>query len=254
MIAGIDHLVVAVASLESAAAELEERLGLAVGAGGRHPALGTENRLAWLGDSYVELIAIVDPRVAAGSWLGAPVLAALERGGGLATWAIATDAIDADVAELRANGADYPEPIDGERIRPDGRIVRWRLAAGPRLGPNQPFLIEHDVAAAEWTDGERVARANEAHPIGGPVRLVSLEIPVAGVQAAGLTLLRTANLRFRPSLAGHGARDASLGRQIVRLTPMGRGGDVAEIGLASPAGDGRAVEAFGCRWTVRRSA
>jgi hypothetical protein len=257
VLTGIDHVVIAVSDLDDAIAELEGRVGLAVTAGGRHPALGTQNRLAWLGDSYVELISVADPSVAAGSWLGIPTIAALDRGGGLATWAIATDSIEADVGELRANGADYADPVPGERERPDGRTVRWHLATGRRLGPAEPFLIEHDPDSAEWTDEDRAIRSAASHPICGPVRMELLELPVGSVAAAVQTLSRTANLRFRPSLAGGGARDASLGRQVVRLSPMARTGATAvlpRIGLSSPAGDARTVEALGCRWTVRPSA
>src|SRR3972149_1866984 len=43
---GIDHVVIAVADPDAAAAELTERVGLAFTGGGRHPGLGTFNRLA----------------------------------------------------------------------------------------------------------------------------------------------------------------------------------------------------------------
>jgi hypothetical protein len=250
----IDHLVIAVRDLDDAADELERRVGLAATGGGRHPTLGTQNRLAWLGDTYLELVSIADRSVAEGSWLGVPTLAALERGGGLATWAIATDSIGADVEALRAMGSGFGDSTPGERECPDGTVVRWQLAIGGALGPAEPpFLIEHEPSSAEWTEGDRAARSTEHHPIGGPVRLEVLELPVANVATVVQTLARAIDLRFRPSLAGSGARDADLGRQIVRLRPT-HGTPIAPgVGLASPAGDGRSVNALGCRWTVRRS-
>jgi hypothetical protein len=251
---GIDHLVIAVHDLDEAAQELERLVGLAATGGGRHPTLGTQNRLAWLGDSYVELVSIADRGVARGSWLGVPTIAALEGGGGLVTWAIATDSIVADIAALRASGARFGDPTAGERVRPDGSVVRWRLAVGGALGPAEPpFLIEHDPLSAEWTDTDRAARGAEHHPIGGPVRLQGLELPVSNVQAASGALARAADLRFRPSIAGGGARDANLGRHIVRLRPTHGTPAAPRILLASPAGDDRSVDALGCRWTVRRS-
>ena len=60
MITGIDHLVIAVRSVEAEAEMLERDLGLAVTGGGRHEAMGTYNRLAFLGDSYLELIGVFD--------------------------------------------------------------------------------------------------------------------------------------------------------------------------------------------------
>ncbi len=251
---GIDHLVIAVPDLDAAAQELEGAVGLAATGGGRHPTLGTQNRLVWLGDQYLELVSIVNRRVALESWLGFPTIAALERGGGLVTWAIASDSVRAEIAVLRALGARLGDPIPGERVRPDGQVVRWQLSLPDRIGPAEPpFLIEHDLRSAEWTKPERAARRVERHPIGGPVRLEVLELPVADVPDAIHKLARAAGLRFRPSLAGGGARDANVGPQIVRLRPT-RGRALAPgIGLVSPAGDDRAVEVLGCRWIVRSS-
>ena len=66
----------------------------APGGGGRHETLGTFNRLVWLGDTYLELIGVFDRAIAERSWVGAPTVRALDAGGGLATWAVATDDID----------------------------------------------------------------------------------------------------------------------------------------------------------------
>lgn len=260
MLLGIDHVVIAVRDLDVAAHELQESVGIAVTGGGRHPALGTANRLAWLGDTYVELVTIVDEAVAAGSWLGGPVAAALADGGGFVTWAVASDDLEGDVASFRALGADYGEPFDGERTRLDGDIVRWRLAIPSRLGSAEPpFLIEHDPASAEWQPADRAARSTRLHPIGGPtgaigpVRLDVLELPTESIPATIQRMTRALGLRFRPSLSGGGARDANTGSQTVRLRPSR--GQVAgpSIHLASPAAADRTVEAFGCRWVLRPS-
>jgi hypothetical protein len=261
MLLGIDHVVIAVDDLATAAHELEESVGIAATGGGRHPALGTANRLVWLGDTYVELVTIVDEAIAAGSWLGRPVAAALAAGGGFVTWAVASDDLDGDVASLRALGADYGDPFDGERRRLDGDIVRWRLAVPSRLGPAEPpFLIEHDSASAEWQPADRAARATQIHPVAapdramGPVRLDVLELPTGSMPATIQRLTRALGLRFRPSLAGGGARDANIGSQTVRLRPS-RGEPAAPptIHLASPAAIERSIEALRCRWVLRPS-
>jgi Glyoxalase-like domain len=252
MLLGIDHLVIAVVDPDAAAAELEARLGLAAGGGGRHDALGTFNRLVWLGDTYLELIGVFDPTLAAGSWVGAPTLRALERGGGVATVALATDDIEADTASLRSRGSDLAAPMAGERTRPDGRVVRWRLAVPPTLGPDRPpFLIEHDAASAEWTADDRNERAN------GPARLRVLELAVDDVNRTSQSWLRTAGLRFRPSLAGGGGRDADVGSQTLRLRPRRR--PVAAgparptdptVHLSIRGASPTELEALGLRWRV----
>jgi glyoxalase-like protein len=245
MLLGIDHLVIAVEDPDEAALELQDGLGLTPGGGGRHERLGTFNRLVWLGDSYLELIAVFDAELAADSWVGAPTVRALEGGGGLATWAIATDAIVPEVGRLRASGSDLGAPIAGERTRPDGRVVRWSLAAAPSLAPDAPpFLIEHDATTAEWTPAEREERA------GGPARLELLELPVDEIDRTSRAFARTLDLRFRPSLAGGGARDTDVGPHRVRLRPRRTGHRSAVIGLRIARQERRDLELLGCRWVV----
>ncbi len=246
MLIGIDHLVIAVADPDDAAAELASRFDLAAGGGGRHDRLGTFNRLVWLGDTYLELIGVFDAALAATSWIGAPTLRALEAGGGLATWAIATDAIDADAARLRSQGSDLSEPVAGERVRPDGRIVRWRLAAAPMLAPDAPaFLIEHDPTGAEWTPDDRAARAVD------PARLRAIEIGVDDVAATTRRFGRTLGLRFRPSLRGGGARDSEVGHQMVSVRQRPGGATPpTTIRLTIPGPARVQADLLGCRWIV----
>ena len=262
MIVGIDHIVIACEDLSLAAVDLERALGLRASGGGRHDALGTVNRLVWLGDSYLELIAVTDPARAATSWIGAPTLLALERGGGLATYALATDDLAADVARLRVAGSGIVGPIDGERRRSDDRLVRWSLAHPRLLGPGEPpFLIEHDTSAAEWTPAERQARAGEIHPIGAPVRLGRLEIAVPDVHRTTMRHVRTLGITFRPSLAGRGARDATVGTQTIRLRPSRpdqapAGGEAGHAPAATIVlradglADAREANVLGCRFVI----
>ena len=252
MLLGIDHLVIGVPDPDAAAAQLERELGLAASGGGRHEAWGTFNRLVWLGDTYLELIGVFDGALAARSWIGAPTLAVLAGGGGLATWAIASDALEPDLEALRVAGSELGEPMAGQRRRDDGALVRWRVAAPRLLGLCEPpFLIEHDPTAAEWTPAERDARLALVHPLGGPVRLEVLELFVDDVNQTLQRFLRTIGLRFRPSIAGGGARDATIGAQLVRLRPRRPGSVSAVMRLAARVPAGRTVELLGCRWVVR---
>ena len=214
MLVGIDHVVLATEDPDATAAALESRLGLAPTGGGRHDALGTFNRLVWLGDAYLELVGVFDAELAGRSWFGRPVLAGLERGGGLVTWAIAVD----DLAEaLRWGPPDggLVGPLDGERRRPDGRIVRWRLARPEVVSPTTPFLIEHDLAAAEWTPSERAVRSDEQHPFGGHARLAGLEVQTPSPAAAAGRLRSLLAATAEP--AGRGAVRVRLGGHEVRF-------------------------------------
>jgi hypothetical protein len=262
---GLDHLVIACTDPDAAAADLEREMGLRGGGGGRHDALGTFNRLVWLGDTYLELIGVFDRALAERSWIGAPTVRALDAGGGLATWAAATDDIDGDVARLNADGALLPAPIAGERLRPDGRVVRWRLSAPRELGPERPpFLIEHDPTAAEWSPDERATRADECHPVGAPVRLETLELAISDAPGTIAALMRTVRIGpFRPSLAGGGGRDAAVGTQTLRLKPhraMAPGlapGPAAAWPMttihlrAGSLTEPRTAELLGCRFVLR---
>ena len=61
----IDHIVIVAERLEDGAAFVEGLLGVPLAEGGRHPAMGTHNRLLSLGpDAYLEVIAI-DPEALA---------------------------------------------------------------------------------------------------------------------------------------------------------------------------------------------
>jgi hypothetical protein len=214
MLLGIDHVVLATENLDAAAAALEKRLGLAASGGGRHEALGTVNRLIWLGDAYVELVAVFDPELAAQSWLGRPVLASLERGGGLVTWAIAVSDLD-DTMRWAPPDADLEGPFDGERRRDDGRVVRWRLARPAAVSPTSPFLIEHDTTAAEWTTAERDARRDDRHPLGGLARLAGLEVETASPAVAAGRIRSLLAASVEP--AGRATVRVRLGHQETRF-------------------------------------
>jgi hypothetical protein len=119
----IDHLVLGVEDLEAAADELLDRNGLVALPGGRHPAWGTANRVVPLGSTYLELVAVVDPAVAAGSAFGSWV-ADMAAGRGGWGWAVRTREMAATAARL--------EVVPGTRgvvavdIRTDTGVIRLR--------------------------------------------------------------------------------------------------------------------------------
>lgn len=257
MLIGIDHVVVAVPDLDGAVALVWERLGIEAGGGGVHPAGGTANRLAWFGDSFLELIAVVDREQALASWLGVPTLAMLRaHGGGLVSYALASDDVAGDVAALRAGGSTLVGTVPGERRRPDGALVRWRLATPRVVGPTAPpFLIEHDLTTAEWTPTERAARAAQVHPVGGSLRLTALELPVADPAAVADGYRREVGLQATPMPgATDGALVTTVGNQriVLRLPAglTGPDGPAAVIRVGSSGSRAATADLFGCRFVV----
>jgi hypothetical protein len=265
MLLGLDHLVIAVPDPEVAAVELERAVGLASTGGGRHVAWGTYNRLAWLGDTYVELLGIFDRSLTSNGAVARAAAAALDAGRtGLVSFAVATDDVRGDVARLRAAGSPIGAPETRSRSRPDGAVVTWH-AAFADLGPAEPpFLIEHEPAGAEWGEEARAARAAFTHPLGGPARIDGIVLPVPDVALASAGYLRTVGLRVDPTSA-----TAGVGEQWVRLI-NGRAlldPAVVEIEIVGGGGGGhhdavrrdavrrdvvrRDVDAVGVRWRIR---
>ena len=139
MIEGIDHVLIAVDDVSDASDRLVE-FGFEVVAGGQHPQFGTHNALVPLADgTYIELIGVEDAELAAQHPHTRQVVEALEGPNRLALMAIESSAIGADVAAARERGLDISDPVEGERIRPDGTSVRWRTAHPE--DPKLPFLI-----------------------------------------------------------------------------------------------------------------
>ncbi|MFL5669522.1 MAG: VOC family protein [Chloroflexota bacterium] len=161
----IDHVLIPVDDLAAAAAMVEARHGLASIAGGRHPGWGTENRIIPLGEAYLELIAVVEPDVAATSAFGRWIVGA--PAGKPLGWAVRTDVIEAVARRLGL------KVTDGSRTTAAGDVLRWRstgvdIATGE---PGLPFFIE-------WGDGVPLpGTAPVEHP-SGPAALRRLALSV----------------------------------------------------------------------------
>lgn len=121
----LDHLIFAARTLDEGVDWIERRLGVSMGSGGRHEAMGTHNRLLALGPGrFLEVIAI-DPQGRAPDrprWfeLDSEVMQErLARGPALIHWAARTDDIEAALA------ATYGEPPE---ILPLARgAFRWKI-------------------------------------------------------------------------------------------------------------------------------
>jgi hypothetical protein len=246
-IVGVDHLVIAVADPDAAAATLGLELGLAFTAGGRHDRAGTFNQLAFLGETYVELIGVFDRglvRASSGFAVGQAAMAVLDESReGFVTYALLSDDVAADVARLREAGSPIDAPVAGSRTRADGETVLW-ITAFPELGPAEPpFLIEHVPAGAEWSPAARAARATFHHPAGGALRVTALELPVPDVAAAAARYRSVLRMAFTPD------GWAAIGSQGIRLFEARRG-EPPVVRIAAGGGDSPPLspERFGVRW------
>jgi hypothetical protein len=168
VVLALDHVIVVVSDLDSAARRLYREHGLASVAGGRHAGHGTGNRIVPLGGSYIELMAVVDRDEAAssplGSWVGQRVV---EVGGAPAALCLRTDDI-----ELTAQRTGH-KPLAMSRTRPDGVELAWQLVALPAaLAEGLPFFIHWHIDDAD-------------HPSREPVEHRRAPIGIAWVEIGG---------------------------------------------------------------------
>jgi hypothetical protein len=209
----IDHVLLGVADLDEAAHQLAGAYGLATSGGGRHPGWGTANLIVPLGDSYLELVTVVDPEEARTSDFGRWIASML--GDGPSTgWVVRTDDIAGTAHRLHLDVAE------GSRRTASGSVLRWRLAGvgEAAASPWLPFFIE-------WEPGSPYPGAADVrHPVGG----VSLrELRVAGDGAALMGWLGTDEL---PVLLSDGDAGPTA---VVLATDAG---DVVVRSPAAPAG------------------
>ena len=160
----LDHLVLGVADLDDAAATLLDEHGLVALAGGRHPLWGTANRIVPLGSCYLELVAVVDPDVAADSAFGSWVAAMSARQSDWG-WAVRTSDIAATAERLDL------DVVPGSRVTPAGLELRWQLAGVPAADTDRtlPFFIE-------WGDGTPMPGSAHADHPAGEVRIGAIEV------------------------------------------------------------------------------
>jgi Glyoxalase-like domain len=143
----IDHVILAAADLEAAAARLEAEHGLVATGGGRHEGIGTHNRTVPLGGGYLELMAVADPAEAERSALGRILSATIaERTDGLMAWCVAVADVEA-VARRLGTGVS--------EIAREGLSARLTGVAEAMAEPCLPFFIERDPGVADpGADGD----------------------------------------------------------------------------------------------------
>ena len=188
----LDHLAISAGRLEDGVAAVEAALGVSLAGGGKHPLMGTHNRLLGLGDLYLEVIAIDPdaPPPARPRWFDLDHFAGPPR---LTNWVVGCDDIG---AALAAGPAGWGTPL--ALARGD---YRWQMAV-PEDGRlpfdgTFPALIQWQgtlrPANALPDTGLRLQRLEIRHPRAAEVRhtleglndprVVLLEGPVPTLRA-----------------------------------------------------------------------
>jgi hypothetical protein len=175
--AQLDHLVVVADTLEQGAAWCEATLGVVPAPGGRHPLMGTHNRLLKIAGpgharAYLEIIAIDRDAAppAHARWFGMddPALQqAVRREPRLVHWVASVPDLAGACAAWAAMGLDPGTPRAASRDTPRGRL-EWQITVRddgrPQCGGALPTLIQ-------W---------GQAHP--------SQSLPDSGVRLQSLAL------------------------------------------------------------------
>lgn len=206
----LDHVVIAVKSLDAAAATYR-KLGFTLTPRGLHEGKGTGNHCIMFGSTYIELLGIVDETGAKGR-LAERVNARGEGGMGVAYGA---DDADETYAALRAAGIEAEPPNDLSRpLDLDGKrdIVRFRNIMLPKLALPETMQFVCTHVTPELT---RARREWQLHPNGATgvaeiviaaddTNVAMREIGGAKLTNSAITLVTPAEAerRYGKSLAG----------------------------------------------------
>jgi hypothetical protein len=219
--ARIDHLVLLAGDLDQGAQWCEQVLGVSPAPGGKHPLMGTHNRLLRIATvnhprAYLEIIAIdpdADPaqrRTNRSRWFDmddeALLASVREEGPRLIHFVANVPDIAASLAALRGCGIEAGEALLASRMTPRG-LLEWQIAVRPdgrRLFDGcLPTLIQ-------WGD---------VHPVPGMP-----ESPVA-LQSLAVSHPRLSELRRAAEaigLQGVELQGGEAGLCATLLTPRGR--------------------------------
>lgn len=162
----LDHVALVARTLDEGCAHVARQLGVDMGPGGAHPAMGTHNRLLSLGaDRYLEVIA-VDPDADPPDrprWFG---LDRFDDEPRLAAWIAATDDIEATLVDAHPDSGRATPLSRGE--------LRWTISIADDgalpLDGAFPSLIE-------WPPGPHPAA--DMHDAGCRLRSLTIEHPRA---------------------------------------------------------------------------
>lgn len=172
----IDHIIWAVPELDAGAEYFEQMSGVTPVVGGIHPGRGTRNKLASAGDRmYLEIIA-PDPEQMPFDPVANPVQAFAHTisqmpGPEVDMFAFSTTDLEEAAAVGRKLGLEVVGPSPGQRITPDGVLIRWSHVdfIGHDFGQFIPFAIN-------WLDSPHPSATS---PRGAVIEGITVEHPRA---------------------------------------------------------------------------
>jgi catechol 2,3-dioxygenase-like lactoylglutathione lyase family enzyme len=226
MITRFDHAVIGVRDLDEAIRHYRS-LGFDVSPGGRHTGLGTHNAIVRFGLDYLELISIYDESEVDARGFGGKVLFEFlqKREGGLLGYALATTDIQQDAEHFQRVGLAAQGPFAMQRMRPDGRLLSWRLLVPGGVSWRQPwpFLIQWDIPDEQRLSWEKPG----THP-NGVTGWTGIAIAVRNLESAIDLYQRQLGLAFAqrgeaPHLASQRASFHIGTSRIDLLMPTGEG-------------------------------
>ena len=225
----IDHVMVCVPDLDRGI-EAYTRIGFSIHPGGVHAGMGTHNAIAFIGEDYLELLAIRDRNEYLRHSPFGGLIDFLERGGGLRYIVLQSDDLAVDVAAMRARGVDVGDAIEGGRRTPAALELRWKAATLGAKNPLPIFFIQHLT----------------------PPEQRRTQVPGAGRHPNGVVRIDRAYIAVNDIRAMSGLYCQVLGMPMPRLergTVINADMAVFNLGntgltLAQPAGPGPAADAL----------
>jgi len=191
----VDHLVLGVSDLDRGIEWFEQKTGVRPVVGGRHPNRGTQNALASFSSNgsnngsnggsrqYLEIMA-PDPQQAGHERAAGLLKLTAPR---LVLWASATTEIDALAQAAKAAKLAAIGPLDGSRLRPDGKLLKWRTLNVAREADKNLLYFNVLPFFIQWAEDS--LHPSQDSPTG--CRLLSLEFahPDAGAITAAMKSL-----------------------------------------------------------------
>lgn len=178
-LSSVDHLLLGVANLDHGIDWVEQRTGVRAAIGGSHPGAGTRNALLSLGGAqYLEIIAPDPAQTTYGFRMDLKTMTEPR----LVWWAAKVSDIEAVAKKGRDARVQMVGPRDGSRVRPDGKMLKWKsLAIASDFAVDGidpiPFFIE-------WAEG--TVHPSQDAPGGCTLRSFEIEHPRAAAVSDAL--------------------------------------------------------------------